>query len=188
MKFSSTSRNEKLSVVPDHMAPLEFAIRAILDGLDHLAGELERKWGVGRLRLLVSDMLRARFDAQKDKLDAAIETDREPYIRVQAEGMKRAWAALDAAAIEAGAEPLSPDVWECKLPSSGEVVSVVRTEAEAQHVARECRVFTLDEIARLIDGLPEAVKEAKRLFPGATITGVGKRKPIDWLKGDSIPF
>jgi hypothetical protein len=56
---------------------------------------MERKWGVGRLRLLVSDLLSAKFDAQKDKLDAAIATNQEQYIRAQAEGMKRAWSALE---------------------------------------------------------------------------------------------
>src|SRR5512147_2879673 len=86
----------------DPQAPSEYAIRAIIDGLDQLACEMERKWGVGRLRLLVGDLLRAKFDAQKDKLDAAIATKQEHYIRAQAEGMKRAWAALDKAAREAG--------------------------------------------------------------------------------------
>jgi hypothetical protein len=140
--------------VTDPGAPPDYAIRSVLDGLDHVAAGMERKWGIGRLRLLVSDLLRAKFDAQKDKLDAAIDVNREQYVRAQAEGMKRAWAALDRAAMEAGAGPLSPEVWECVLPGSGEVVSIVRTEAEAHHVARECRVFSLDEIARLIGALP----------------------------------
>ena len=91
----------------DPQAPSDYAIRAIIDGLDQVAFEMERKWGVGRLRLLVSDLLRAKFDAQKDKLDAAIATNQEHYIRAQAEGMKRAWAALDKAASEAGHPPLS---------------------------------------------------------------------------------
>ena len=65
----------------DAMAPSEYAIRAILDGLDPVAHEMERKWGVGRLRLLVDDSLRARFDAQSDKLAAAIESNSETYIR-----------------------------------------------------------------------------------------------------------
>ncbi|MDA1133256.1 MAG: hypothetical protein O2905_08575, partial [Proteobacteria bacterium] len=72
------------------MAPSDYAIRAILDGLDHLALDMERKWGVDRLRLLVADPLRARFDAQKDKLDAAVVANEERYVRAQAEGMKRA--------------------------------------------------------------------------------------------------
>src|SRR5512147_991092 len=105
-----------LDPATDPQAPSEYAIRAIIDGLDQVAIEMERKWGVGRLRLLVSDLLRAKFDAQKDKLDAAIATNREQYIRAQAERMKRAWAALDRAASEAGHRPLSPEVWECCRP------------------------------------------------------------------------
>jgi hypothetical protein len=169
------------------MAPPEYAIRAILDGLDEVALAMERTWGVGRLRLLVSDLLRARFDAQKDKLEAAIATNQVSYIRAQAEGMKRAWATLDQAAREAGHPPLSPKVWECVLPASGEVVGIVRTDAEAHHVCREMPVFTLTEIGRLIEGLGSAVLEAKRVFPGAAVTAV--RPPeIDWKKGDEIPF
>ena len=171
----------------DPMAPSDYVIRAILDGLDQVAQEMEHKWGVGRLRLLVSDLLRAKFDAQKDKLDAAILTNRESYIRAQADGMKRAWAALDHAATENGHAPLAPEVWECVLPTSGEVVSITRTEAEAHHVCRECRVFTLDEIAILIEALGETVLEAKRVFPGASVRRIAK-PAIDWEKGDELPF
>ena len=171
----------------DAMAPPEYAIRAIIGGLDQVAIEMERKWGVGRLRLLVSDLLRAKFDAQKDKLDAAIVANQEPYIRAQAEGMKRAWAALDKAASEAGHAPLSPDVWECTLPSSGEVVALVRSETEAHHLCREQRVFTIEEIGRLIEALEPTVLEAKRVFAGATVAEI--RKPeMDWEKGDDIPW
>jgi hypothetical protein len=169
------------------MAPPEYAIRAIIDGLDEVALAVERTWGVGRLRLLVSDLLRAKFDAQKDKLDAAIVTNQVSYIRAQAEGMKRAWAALDQAAREAGHPPLSSEVWECVLPACGEVVAIVRTDAEAHHVCREMPVFTLAEIGRLIEGLGPAVLEAKQVFPGAAVTTIRPRK-IDWKKGDEIPF
>jgi len=168
------------------MAPSVYHIRAMLDGLDQVATAMERKWGVGRLRLLVSDFLRAKFDAQKDKLDAAIDTDREAYVRVQVEGMKRAWSALDKSASEAGHQRLSPQVWECLLPTTGEVVAIVHTEAEAQHICRDCRVFTLDEIGQVIEGLGETVLAAKSIFPGAAITAV--REPIVWEHGDEMPF
>ena len=185
-KINRKASIETIDPAADPMAPSEYAIQAIIDGLDQVAIEMERKWGVGRLRLLVGDFLCAKFDAQKDKLDAAIQTNRETFIRAQAEGMKRAWTALDKAAGEAGHMPLSPEVWECSLPSSGEVIAIVRTEVEAHHVCRECRVFTVDEIARLIDGLPDAVLEAKRVFLGATVTRVGKPE-IDWSRGDDLP-
>ena len=58
---------------------------------------------------------------------------------------------------------------------------------EAHHVCRECRVFTLEEVGRLIDGLPDAVLETKRVFPGAKVTRVGEPE-IDWEKGDELPF
>jgi len=171
----------------DPMAPPEYVVQAIVDGLDHAAHAMERKWGVGRLRLLVSDLLRAKFDAQKDKLDAAIESGSVIYVRAHAEGMKRAWAVLDEAATEAGHKPLSPEVWECVLPESGEVVAIVRDLPEAHHVCREMRTFTLAEIARLIEALGDTVLETKRVFPGATIARIGQPE-IDWEKGDPIPF
>jgi hypothetical protein len=172
------------------MAPPELVIKAILDGVDEIARQMERKWGVGRLRLMVSDVLRIKFDAQQAKLDAAIATDQETYIRAQAEGMRRAWLALDRAATDAGAEPLAPEVWECVLPATGEVVSIVRTEAEAHHVARESQVWTLAEVAVLIERLGDEVRQVKRTFPGSAVVEVRDRDPppIDWEKGDDPPF
>ena len=158
------------------------------DGVDQVATDMERKWGVGRLRLLVSDLLRAKFDEQKDRLDAAIATNQEVMVRVQAEGMRRAWEALERSAREAGEKPIAPQVWECVLASTGEVVSLVRTEAEAHHVVREGRVFTVVEIATLIEGLGDMVLEAKKQFPGATVTGIRRKTPIDWAGGDDLPF
>ena len=69
--------------------------------------------------------------------------------------MKRALSTLDAA--RAGEKPLAPEVWECVLPSTGDVVSIVRIVVEAHHVARECRVFTTDEVAILIDAVGDCV-------------------------------
>ena len=173
----------------DPMAPAELVTKAILDHLDETARQMERKWGVGRLRLLVDDALRAKFDAQKAKLDAAIGTGHEVYIRAQADGMRRAWQVLNRAATETGAQPLSPEVWECVLLSTGEVVSIVRTEVEAHHVARECEVWTLGEIAVLIERMGE-VRQIKRTFPGAAVAEIRDRDPppIDWEKGDEVPF
>ena len=164
-----------VDVTRDPMAPPKLVIKAILDGVDALARQMERKWGVGRLRLLVGDALRIKFDAQKAKLDAAIAAGQETYIRAQAEGMRRAWLALDRAATEDGAQALAPEVWECVLPASGEVVSIVRTEAEAHHVARDGEVWTLAEIAVLIERLGDQVRQVKRRFPGAAVVEVRDR-------------
>ena len=42
-------------------------MKAAVDGVDHFACTMEKKWGVGRLRLLVDDDLRCRFDRQHEK-------------------------------------------------------------------------------------------------------------------------
>jgi len=65
------------------------------------------------------------------------------------------------------------------LPNTGEIVSLVRTEAEAHHVARAGPVFTLAEVATLIAALGDGVLEAKRQFPGAKVTGVRRMPPVD---------
>ena len=165
-----------------------YRIQAMVEGLDQAALAMERKWGVGRLRLLVSDLLRARFDDQKGRLDQAIAGNHEGYVRIHADGMRRAWEALDRSAREAGEVPLAPEVWECVLPDTGEIVSLVRTEAEAHHVAREGLVFTVAEIATLIAGLGDAVREAKKQFPGASVTAIRRKPAADWARGDDVPF
>ena len=77
--------------------------RAALDEADALAIELERKWGCGRLRLVVPPELRARFDSQRWKLlQAQWHGGLDDVVR-EAGRMARAWRALDAAAEAAGA-------------------------------------------------------------------------------------
>jgi hypothetical protein len=183
-----TRRARKLDPVTETLSSEAYRIQAMVDGLDQVAVAMERKWGIGRLRLIVSDFLRAKFDEQKDRLDAAIQSGQERYVALQVDGMKRAWSALDRAAQDAGEKPLTPEVWECVLPSTGEVVSLVRTTVEAHHVARECRVFTIEEVAILIDALDDGVLNIKQKFPGATVTGIRRKAPVDWERGDEIPF
>ena len=178
----------RVDLATEAMAPESNRVQAIVESLDEFVHAMERKWGVDRLQLLVPDDLRARWEAQKERLDAAIRSNQERFVAAQAEGMRRAWAALERVALAAGEQPLSPLVWECVLPSTGEVISLVRTDAEAHHVARDCRVFTVAEIGVLIEALGDNTLEVKRHFPGATITGIRGKPPIDWERGDEIPF
>ncbi len=175
-------------------APTQHFQKSITDGVDFIATQMERKWGIGRLRLIVDDQLRSKFDAQSEKLNAALESGQIDLISVQADGMKRAWEALDKAADAAGQKPLSAEVWEVTLPGSGRIVAVVRTSAEAHLVATpECETWALSEISHLIEHAGTLVADIKRTFPGAEITAIhGKTnppdKPFDWSKGDDIPF
>ena len=179
------------------MAPDHYKKRSLTDGLDHLAKQMETKWGVDRLPLLVSDQLRAAFYQQKDLLDEALTSGDLTLIDIQVGGMKRAWEALDQAATQSGQPILSADIWEVKLPVSGRDVAFVKTSAEAGAIARpDLETWTVSEIAQLIDGMDENVRAVKQLFPGAEVTAITKKetpsqtdeKPFDWSKGDEIPF
>jgi hypothetical protein len=176
-----------MSAIPHQAIDPECLIRAVLDGLDHAAGEHERKWGRGRLRLLVNDDLRARFDRQRGLLDAAIDAGSVLPIQTHAEAMKRAWQVLDRTASEAGHQPLSPEVWECVLPS-GETVAIVRDEPDASLVQGEGLVFTLAEVAQALALLGETTLAAKDAFPGAAVAAVRHQPRPELDFDDDIPF
>ena len=199
--------------------------------LDEVAHAMERKWGIDRLPKLVDPALAARFEVQREKLNEALRSERPDAIATQAAAMERAWKALDAAALADGRAPLAPEIWETVIPSTGEIVAIVRTAEEASAVARERNgaVYTLAEVAVAIDAFGDQVRAVKATFPGASVTAVrpaslpiGSREPkgavappgrkrtgrsasaagffaplpdassskppIDWERGDEIPF
>jgi hypothetical protein len=144
-----------------------------VDEMDLVAVEMERKWGVDRLRLLVPLDLREKFDRQRYLVNQAIWHGDLEAIKRETGRMVKAYRALDAAAQSAGKQPISADVWEIPLPD-GTVAALVKTNAEAHKVVSEGRkvsVYTIDEIGRLIAGFPAIVK-AKEVFEGAQITAV----------------
>lgn len=166
------------------------AIESAIAGVDHVADEMERKWGRGRLRLLVDHELRQRFDDQALRLNRSIAAGDVHDVSRQAKAMQRGWRALDEAATKLGAEPLAPEIWETTTPS-GEVVAVVRTNAEAAAVTRDQRamqVWTMAEIGEVIDHYATTVGAVKRHFPGAKVEGVRmKARPsIDQEAQDEV--
>ena len=130
--ISSEARQESKAVM----------INSIISGVDKVAIEMERKWGINRLRMLVPDADREKFDRQTANFDMAIGTSDTNEIRLHADSIKLAWAALDEIANAAGAEILKPDIWEIRLPGSGDIVAFVRTEAEAYRLARDGQAFS----------------------------------------------
>jgi hypothetical protein len=165
----------------------EFLSRAAIDCLDEVAVAMERKWGVGRLPKLVGAELAARFNAQAEKLDIAISMKLHDAIVAHASAMERAWKALDKAATSAGAQPLAPPIWQTVIPSTGEVVAIVRTGDEAAAIAAERwgTVWTLAEVALALDAFGDDVRAVKARFPGAAVTAVrpaGISNPPDQQK------
>jgi hypothetical protein len=168
-----------------------------VDETDAIAIEMERKWGLDRLRMLVSVEMREKFDRQRYLFNRAIHYGAYPELIREAKRMATAWKALDKAAEAAHRPPQPPDVWEA-VTGEGVVLSIVRTNEAARRVladGRAVQVYTLDEIAHLIEAYPTIVK-AKATFPGATVTASRReiRDPLDGvadsrgLLDDPIPF
>lgn len=164
-------------------------IQSAIDGVDAVAVEMETKWGRGRLRLLVDNDLRYRFDEQRRILNEAIWSHDCGRVDREAGAMIRGWNALDNVAAANGSQPLSPNVWEV-TKSDGTVIAFVRTNAEASAVVAEGRhveVWTIDEVARLSEAT-SLVANVKQTFPGAKVVDASKTDvPLEGLD-DPLPF
>lgn len=172
-------------------------LQAYWEGVNAKREEIERKWGVGRVEILASDELRAKWRRQQATWAQAyreawaaeggfVTRDQLQAVADKAGAMKRGYDALDQSAEEAGFRPLRPWVWETLVPASGGpsrgqdegsyVAAVVQTDAEAAHVLAEGRylaVYTLSEIANVLAALPNALQLAKTVFPGARFVPPG---------------
>lgn len=159
--------------------------------LDQTANDMERKWGIGRLSLLVSPELAARFMAAQDVHGAG-----PTATRSQADldaMMARAWAAMDAEASARGASPLPPAIHEIPLEGCPGAVAAICLDDEhaqavllrAKHEGRTVSVWTLVEVVRVIQA-NELVNRIKDRWPGAVVLPTkarGGRVPQD-----AIPF
>jgi hypothetical protein len=166
-----------------------------IDEMDIVARDLERHWGVDRLRLLVEPDLREKFDRQRYLVNHALETGSIEDVKRECQRMVKAWRACDRAAHDAGHRRLSPEVWEIGL-ADGSVLALCRSTDDAHAYRADGRatvVWTLDEVAQMVSG-QHFVQSVKREFPGAAV--VAARAPVDPLRGtdavgridDPIPF
>ena len=173
-------------------------ITAAIDRLDAVAARHENLWGPGRLRLLVDDELRAKFDRQTKRVNSLIWSDDQPARDVvpHIDGLARGWAVLDQAARAAGHQPLPPDVWEVRT-DDGRVFAICRDNADAwlagiaaKGEGRALAVYTIAEVARLLGAYPD-VARVKAAFPGALVERAqiaSDLPPMDWAVGDALPI
>ena len=177
-----------------HYAPSQGSMRRMQDALhryDDRVNDVERKWGVDRLIWVVGGDLRDRFEAQMDKLNAAI--DKMEDVEHQVDVTLRGVAALEQAAIANGAEPLTGEYWEAPM-EDGKVMAITRNGYEAGKVATENRdmvVYSIDEIAVIVskwrqDKAGQITDIAKAMFPGAAVEKVKTQLAKDL--NDDIPF
>jgi len=162
--------------------------RSFLDEADAIEVEMELKWGRDRLRLLVSQDLREKFDRQRYLTSNARWKGNLEDVRREAKRMATAWRALDKAAEASGERVLDPEVWEVTL-HDGTIATIVKDASFLSRIVtdgRRINAYTLDEIANMISAFPEICK-AKAEFPGATVMRTKTRvaDPLQTPLGDS---
>ena len=156
--------------------------QSFIDQVNLLAEEMECKWGAGRLRLVVSQELRDKFDRQRYLFNQAMTFGELEDVRVQAERMAKAWKALDKAADASGAVPKSPEVWDV-ISEYGNVYAIARNNDEAKaygRLGRPARIFSVEEICRILDA-QTFVGEVKGHFQEAEIVDYRVRAVGDVL-------
>lgn len=157
---------------------------------DKAATAYEERWGRDRLADLASPALRERFYQQVYRMNEAISAVDWREVEHQCAVTLRGYAALEAAALEAGHKPIEGRFWDAAMPD-GRVLCVCPDHHEAGKVARQragenVLVYSVEEIANLLatSEAAEAVNAVKAAWPGATFTGSRRAEVYD----DEVPF
>lgn len=173
--------------------------RAFIDGAESLGADMDKRWGIDRLRLLVPPEIREKFDRQRYKLQAAIENGTLEEVRTESARMIAGYLACDKIASENGERHIEGDMIEIAL-DDGTVVTIVPDIARAAMAltaGRQATILTYPELS-LILSHHKATMEVKKQWPGAKVTAV--RAPTDPLRkiyrptgldepfNDPIPF
>lgn len=169
-------------------------IQNYLTEYDRVVSELERRWGVERLPLLVGPELRDRFWSQMDKLNAAIASESPADVEAEVAVTLRGYAALEAKARELGAKEIEGVAWTAPM-QDGRVVAVVRDVHEVGVIKKDmpdAMVYSVQEVAAILAAWTDQQKDdlvnkIKDTFPGAHVTSV-KKTELEEELNDEIPF
>lgn len=141
----------------DHLPPVKYQINRWIEKLDSLSVEYEARWGVNVLPGLVPIHMAEAWQRQMQKLNDAIEASDINRMADLVNGTERGYAAMEAAAIEAGHKPHgAPVAWNVRMPS-GRELAIVATHHDAAVLQgnlkrpHELVIWSLQEIANFID-------------------------------------
>ena len=171
---------------PWQPTPIEAAIMVH----DKAMMDVEGRWGVEVLETLVSPETAAKFASACQKRDAAIMDGSEDQIISRLSVVVRGLKALEEEALAAGHKPLDAGRYWATSDDEGGRWLFVQHEADTKTAAKDPRwagyqIWSMNEVMRVLSdrGLV-AVLDAKKAFPGATVTKV--KPPVDWTKGDEV--
>lgn len=156
---------------------------------DRECRRLDQKWGQDRLPELVSPETAARWGVAMANLNAALDAGDPALVAARVNACLRGFAAMDAEAIAAGHQPITPDAWEFQI--DGKPCALLRDDAAwpAYRAARpDVRVYSIREVVNALAAYGQTVAAVKDAFPGATVAAVRKPSPLEQDLQDEIPF
>jgi hypothetical protein len=169
-----------------------------ITAMDMVAKEMEDRWGVDRLRLVVPAEYRQAFDRQRYKVNQAIWHGEDlEALRVETAKMILAYQTLDAWARQHNVSPADRSRWLEAATEDGTVIVILlggTRPDDVPHGGRKMAFWTLDEIGEYLSH-ETLVNKTKTIWAGAKV--VRSRAPLDPLAGvidsraaidDEIPF
>lgn len=168
----------------DQLKPEQLEINVWIYRLDEVSREVEARWGIDRLRHLVSPETQVKWERHVSKLDQAIQDGDLAAVRDLAQGAIRGYKKLEDEAVSLHQNKNRPDVWDVHSPA-GVHYRICKTVADAQLWAHQQNVncYTLQEIAHILDG-----KQLTVMHPVKNEKVNTKPDPFDFKKGDSLEF
>jgi hypothetical protein len=169
--------------------PFELFMRSKLIELINVKQQHEQKWGVERIIGLVDEGFRTKVWQQNERIFAAQKQRDEVRLTKAVDGMKKAYAALDAWAVENKVREC-PDIKHCQhLMADGSIMVVVETYEDAMHFDQmmghddKRHIWCMEELELVMNA--EVVKETmalKRMYPQAQMVRLDK-PPTKFPKG-----
>lgn len=164
-------------------------IDAIIQSVDQVAVEMEKKWGCGKLERYVSPKTAEGFEMARMAFDTAIEGGVVDEIRLKGDNLINGYRYLDKEATQLGREPSTPDVWHISGDSGQHYAICHDIDAVEKIQAVEgVIVMTLKELLRFYeshDATKDWVNHVKSVFPGSTVSSV---KLPEGEMNDDLPF
>lgn len=169
--------------------PFELMMRSKLIELLNVQQQHDKRWGVERIIGLVDAEFRQKVWQQKERIYAAQRSRDELRLIKAVDGMKKAYAAMDAWAVENKVREL-PDIKHCQYEmKDGSIMVVVETYEDALHFDQlmghddRRHIWCMEELELVMNA--EVVKETmslKRQYPAAQMVRIDK-SPSPFPKG-----
>ena len=167
-----------------------YEIERYVNRFDEIMVFYEAKWGIGVLPELATDEMRQKWDKHIAKLNDAIQRKDLKKLAVLVDGAVKGLEAIEKEVEGRGIEPEEPECMDVKL-ESGFHLRIAKNHTQARSVTEEgVYVWSLQEVARVIEKDYTLVNKVKDVFPEAKVVVVKNegQDDFDWENGDSVEF